>query len=404
MGQFNGPAGMDMANLPHDDVSQALTITSGVLSVLAVLLVAGRVYGRAVLLRIFWWDDFCMLVATLVAVTMTACAFRGASFGVGKHMWDFDGDRSRTKIFKLTYAFTALYVVTLGFSRASILLQITRLVPMSRMRLVIWCIFGFSVSFSIAVFFASVFVCWPITYAWAPPAARGDRCVNFPLLQMVMAVVSILVDVVVWLAPLRLIWMIRLPVRRQKVGLVIVFMIGGLVWIAAITRLAYGSRARNLLAYRHDSSYHTAIMFMWSNIEAHVAITCSTIPTLRPIIRRFFPNILGASSHSNSNVSAAIRNSRIQLRRSSAIMDNRRSPIIESEYESTEEIVPAKPAKTSISDGDGGGRSQSSTDSEFPSEQHTPPSPPPHSIPQDAPGVCRSTETGYNFKRRLEEA
>lgn len=65
MGQFNGHAGMDMANLPHDDVSQALTITSGVLSVLAVLLVAGRVYGRAVLLRIFWWDDFCMLVATV---------------------------------------------------------------------------------------------------------------------------------------------------------------------------------------------------------------------------------------------------------------------------------------------------------------------------------------------------
>lgn len=50
---------------------------------------------------------------------------------------------------------------------------------------------------------------------------------NYAAMQYTMPAINILTDILVWAAPLKLIWIIQLP-RRQEAGLVAAFSIGGL--------------------------------------------------------------------------------------------------------------------------------------------------------------------------------
>ena len=84
-----------------------------------------------------------------------------------------------------------LYVTSLGFSRASLLLQLIRLAPTPQMRRVFWGLFAFSVSFALSSFLTHVFICLghPSLF-WLSKEPSKDvkegRCLNYPKLQIVV--------------------------------------------------------------------------------------------------------------------------------------------------------------------------------------------------------------------------
>jgi hypothetical protein len=58
-----------------------------------------------------------------------------------------------------------------------------------------------------------------------------------------------------------------------------------------------------------DLSYDTTGILIWSTIEAHVTIVCASVPTLKPLVARYFPRIWGSNKTSgnyNNNPSDAI--------------------------------------------------------------------------------------------------
>lgn len=126
-----------------------------------------------------------------------------------------------------------LYVVVMSFTKASLLLLLLRLVKNRRMLTVVWSIFGFMCAFAMVSFWASVFHCTPPPYAWKGVDRAGTHkgsCGNFKALQYWIPAGSILMDIILWLLPLRLIYPLRLP-RAQKIVLYMVFILGAMwVW------------------------------------------------------------------------------------------------------------------------------------------------------------------------------
>jgi hypothetical protein len=171
-----------------------------------------------------------------------------AKLGIGKHTWDFDMANAALtmKVYILivpAYSFVWLdrcgltfppqlssatnlsYILSLGFSRASLLLQLLlRLAPNRWMRITIWILFAFSWGTTILAFFVALFKCTPPKDN--EPIEKSQCGKYFPLTFAVTAL-NILSDIVVWLAPLRLISKIKLP-HRQKLGLLISFSVGGM--------------------------------------------------------------------------------------------------------------------------------------------------------------------------------
>lgn len=124
-----------------------------------------------------------------------------------------------------------LHIISLGFIKASLLLQLTRFAPSQRMKLMIWSIFAFSGLFTLGGWLAMLFICQPMSYFWEkvdPTKNAKGSCGNFSKTMDITAVISILTDAIVWLLPLKFIWRMRLPAKRQKAGLMAVFVAGGL--------------------------------------------------------------------------------------------------------------------------------------------------------------------------------
>jgi len=136
-----------------------------------------------------------------------------------------------------------LYVVVMTFTKASLLLLLLRLVQNRRMLIVVWSIFGFMCAFAMVSFWASVFHCTPPPYAWNRMDKVGSHkgsCGNFKALQYWVPAGSILMDIVLWLLPLRLIYPLKLP-RAQKVVLYMVFILGAMWVFEKFLLLKWGS-------------------------------------------------------------------------------------------------------------------------------------------------------------------
>ncbi|KAI5857007.1 hypothetical protein BZA05DRAFT_433680 [Tricharina praecox] len=291
--------------LPTDSLTPQLTISAGILSAVATLIVLFRLYGRAVILRVVGWDDYCVIIAAVLALGLTGTMFASAHYGLGQHAW-MVGYANIEMILKYGYPLHILYILSLGFSRSSLLLQLIRLAPTPRLRKAFWFLFGFSTCFTLAAFLSHALICKTKPYLFwesKDPTAdvRTGRCISYGTLQLVMGVINIFTDFVVWLSPLQIIYSVRLP-RSQKVGLFIVFAFGGLVWISAIVRLYYARVAAKMISENItvDPTYRALPIALWSNIETHIAIICCSIPTLRPFLRRLLPASIIPTSSSRS--------------------------------------------------------------------------------------------------------
>lgn len=69
--------------LPTDSLTPQLTISAGILSAVATLIVLFRLYGRAVILRVVGWDDYCVIIAAVSFYTHTYHLTRYGSFAHG---------------------------------------------------------------------------------------------------------------------------------------------------------------------------------------------------------------------------------------------------------------------------------------------------------------------------------
>ncbi|PUU77745.1 hypothetical protein B9Z19DRAFT_1085572 [Tuber borchii] len=271
--------------------------TATILLSVAGAVVIARMYSRGIIMRFVGGDDYCILCAMATAIALTVLLCKSAEYGAGRHISDIPKD-DILRLIKMGYSMQILYVVVMTFTKASLLLLLLRLVKNRRMLVVVWPIFGFMCTFAMVSFWASVFHCTPPPYVWKGVDRAGTHkvsCGNFKALQYWVPAGSILTDIILWLLPLRLIYPLRLP-RAQKIVLYMVFILGAMVFISASVRISLILALGTFGPHPEDPTWTTYQINLWSIVEATIAITCSSLPTLRPLVNKHFPFVFSLLS------------------------------------------------------------------------------------------------------------
>lgn len=164
----------------------------------------------------------------------------GLRYGLGKHLAEIPKEHGRnffivrrlvvaTKskliIIKCFYVLQLAYVATLPLVKISVLLFYYRIFPQKRFRYALYGMGTFLVLFFLSSVLAVVLQCLPIHAFWEPDFTH--HCFDQVTFYIAQGSLNFVSDVFVVLMPIPLLWKLRLPLAR-RVGLVIVFLLGGL--------------------------------------------------------------------------------------------------------------------------------------------------------------------------------
>ncbi|PBP17475.1 PTH11-like integral membrane protein [Diplocarpon rosae] len=295
--------------MSSDTGSRAMMVqvVSCIWLVMATLCIAARLFGRFVLLKNGGLDDAAVTISWAACIVNVVLVFYEVKHGMGKHIIEVAPPDLMENLFLWLAAI--FYVISLTFVKVSIILQYLRFFVGHRIRLLAWLLLAFVIMCGIQVFFTSVFTCTPVSAFWGE---TEGRCINQVVIQFFNAGINILTDLLVLALPVKVVWGLQLP-RRQKIGLMFVFGLGGFVCLVSILRL----HALHVMTTSSNLTWDSAPVVTWSIVEGATGIICASLPAMRPFVSRLFPRLLSSTyAHQQPPISShgrfrSIRDSKI---------------------------------------------------------------------------------------------
>ncbi|TKA66173.1 hypothetical protein B0A49_09140 [Cryomyces minteri] len=193
---------------------------------------------------------------------------------------------------KLVLSSNCLYTLSVNITKTSILIQYLRIFDGRAVRNMCYVLMICLVAATLWGVVGGVLLCRPIAKYWYPELP--GQCMNIEAYWVSTAGINIALDFSVLALPIPVITQLRLP-KKQKRGLVLVFLLGGFVCMVSVVRLARVYMA----AVREDWTCSGIEAIAWSAIEANVGIICASLMALKPCVVRFFPRLLEDSGPPN---------------------------------------------------------------------------------------------------------
>ncbi|KFZ18480.1 hypothetical protein V501_01188, partial [Pseudogymnoascus sp. VKM F-4519 (FW-2642)] len=188
-----------------------------------------------------------------------------------------------------------VYYTSLGFVKVSIIVQYLRIFVDKRMRITCWVLLVAVTLYSLTTIFCAAFTCYPVHFFWDTDAAGSHTCLDQKSLWFANASLNIVTDMLVLICPMPALSHLQLP-KRQKIGVMLVFAIGGVTVIMSILRL----HSLYVISVSKDVSWDNVGASTWSMVELNTGITCACLPMLKSLIARLFPRLLGSSRHTSA--------------------------------------------------------------------------------------------------------
>ncbi|RAL00210.1 uncharacterized protein BO80DRAFT_357571 [Aspergillus ibericus CBS 121593] len=256
------------------------------------VVIALRIYVRAVLLRAWGCDDDIDLKNQILTFGLSIASILAAYYGVGKHYVDVPvEDRIpmlKASLKQCIWATRLLYVLGLGFIKLSLLWFYLRLEARRYMQWLVYSVIFIVLGVSISSFFVDTLSCVPTSKFW--DSSKSGHCMSSASQQTFYEVNGILVivmDILIWSVPIPMLWRVRISL----IAVLGVFSVGLLSIAAACVR--YNTVLQ--LADNPDETYVLAASLNWCGIEAYVAVFCGSTPSLYVFAKRYLPRLLGSS-------------------------------------------------------------------------------------------------------------
>ncbi|THZ90847.1 hypothetical protein D6C82_10230 [Aureobasidium pullulans] len=155
---------------------------------------------------------------------------------------------------------------------------------------------AFSAVFCVITLIVNVLTCIPVKHYWDKNSSGhcGVDSFSWWLSQSLLNTIS---DILILVLPMPLVKnLLQIP-ARQKLGLCLVFGLGGFVVIVTIMRITTFKSG----GLGDDITYDGAVTLCWTLVETNVAIICACLPLLRPFIARMIPGFCGRSGLRSTN-------------------------------------------------------------------------------------------------------
>ncbi|KAE8348544.1 PTH11-like integral membrane protein [Aspergillus coremiiformis] len=285
---------------------QALVVTA-VLTAMSIAIFGMRMYARVGLLKLVGREDYTISFSLVLAIVYLALVAAQVHFGLGKHNADIS-DHDLKQQLKRLWAAIPMYNGSLAFTKFSILFQYLRIFPDPRFRTACHVVLAIVATYSTWAVVSGYLNCVPIARFW--DRSIPGSCLSFEFVWFFNASMNIATDLTLLILPMPLLSQLQLP-RLQKLALMGVFAIGGLVVITSILRLSsIRAATRN-----PDTSYINTGAAFWTAAECNVAIICACLPFLRPIVSRLFPKFLSTDNSKGYTRNPTLTASRSQTNR-----------------------------------------------------------------------------------------
>ncbi|KAH8661044.1 hypothetical protein BGZ61DRAFT_464570 [Ilyonectria robusta] len=281
---------VDFDNPQRQAVPHAYYI-AGVGTVLSLLMIAQRLYTKVFLTGKLQLDDGFLVLAWLISITTVGlCVHMFAMGAGGVHGWEID--IPTYNIFMMdVYLAAAIYIVGGSFAKISLLIFYFHLSPQTWFRVAIWATLVFISGYTIGIFFALIFACDPIAMSYDVTVQEGT-CINRPSLYIATAAVNIISDVFLFCLPLPIVVKLQIP-RRQKLGLLLIFLLGSITIVTSIIRVSILPQMLTSL----DQTWVISWASVWIIVEANLLIVCAALPTLRKFLKHVAPKLIGESAY-----------------------------------------------------------------------------------------------------------
>ncbi|OCK99305.1 uncharacterized protein K441DRAFT_729703 [Cenococcum geophilum 1.58] len=201
--------------------------------IIIILCVVLRIWARSISRVGFGWDDWLCLAGVPFALLSPIFGLIQLSNGFGKHEETVSPEALRRYAY-LFYILLLFYNPGLCFFKYSILAFYLRVFPIvTWLRYSVYALAILVTMWFLGTEFILIFRCSPISAAWTP---SPGKCISEQTIFITQSVPTIFFDVAIITLPISLIWGLRLA-RSSRIGVVAMFLLGGLVTLMSIVRL-----------------------------------------------------------------------------------------------------------------------------------------------------------------------
>ncbi|KAH7410047.1 hypothetical protein DE146DRAFT_604726 [Phaeosphaeria sp. MPI-PUGE-AT-0046c] len=245
-----------------------------ILITLVVLVVSLRLFARTKFVKRVFLDD----------TTQT---------GLGTHIWLLPRDtlfEDVKRCILLLLVCQILYALAIALTKIAIISSYLRFIQNTSFRIVMYSTLFVTLGLLVCGIFVPIFQCNPVSGAWEFDA-KGS-CINYVDYLYASSAVNVFTDIVLCALPVPHLWRLNMPLK-QRIVLCVLFAGGAGACVAGIARIAYLGTLRVL-----DVPYQSVPSLNLSVIECSIGIICVSIPALRPLVARIFPNASRATQSS----------------------------------------------------------------------------------------------------------
>ncbi|KAH7124879.1 hypothetical protein B0J13DRAFT_598942 [Dactylonectria estremocensis] len=269
------------------------TITLTVLSSISIFL---RFVSKVFLKHSnFGLDDLFTYISFFCCIIpITALTIHGPfKYGFGKDIWTIDFE-DITKAGFYFYIQGLFYFPLVSLLKMALLFFYLRIFFIGLAYKLLWGTIIFNAIYGIVFSFIHAFQCTPMSLFWTRwDGEHHGTCLSANAYTWANASISIALDL--WMLAIPLWYVGRLNLNwKKKIGAGAMFVVGTFITIVSILRL------QSLVTFglSHNPTYDQSDIAIWSMVEIHVGLICTSMPALRIFLIHVFPVLAGSSDGS----------------------------------------------------------------------------------------------------------
>ncbi|KAI0594935.1 integral membrane protein [Biscogniauxia sp. FL1348] len=215
-------------------------------------------------------------------------------YGEGFHAWEVTHESYR-EILKWLYASSVVYCPTAFFTKATLLLLISRVFAVKE-----------TVVLGIRIFLVALLVCYlpiqgikmaiciPVRAYW-DTSVQDAHCLDQRKVFIADLCLAIITDLVILLVPIPLTWSLNMPLRK-KVKIIALLGAGGAATAVTILRMVKVIQFLNST----DVTYDFTLLDLATTIEITIGLICACLPSINILIEKHWGGRLLSSRDPNS--------------------------------------------------------------------------------------------------------
>lgn len=206
----------------------------------------------------------------------------------GSHMWEVKMVNFN-RFMVMYYVTSTVYTAQIGVVKVALALFYRRISPARWWQITINSLIAFMTLFTIVIVFISIFACNPVAKSWDLTILTGS-CLNRNAIYLTITSTHVLLDLILISLPIPVVLGLQMG-RRQKIGLIFIFVIGGSTVVSSALRLS----VLVPLLEDPDQTWGMTKAILWIVIECNLLVMCASLPTLSRFTSHVAPKLIGNS-------------------------------------------------------------------------------------------------------------